>query len=187
VERLGLDTPVDAVADQRGQRQAGQRVQGIQDQPGQQRDQHRPQQLAQREPGRGCPGVRLVHPRQVPGGRQRLQLRVHPGAEREAAQHAVPVGAPVRRHRLRRHDRALGLLGGVGVLDVLGVVVRAGQQQPVARAAPDQLVVGAHVLHPALVQHGDPVGELQGGPAVRDQQRGPAAHHPAQRLVDLRL
>ena len=43
------------------------------------------------------------------------------------------------------------------------------------------------VDQPALVQHRDPVGQLQRGPAVRDQQRGPPGHDLAQRGVDLGL
>ena len=45
----------------------------------------------------------------------------------------------------------------------------------------------AAVGDPAGVQDHDPVGQVQRGPAVRDDQRGAAAHHLAQRGVDLRL
>ena len=61
--------------------------------------------------------------------------------------------------------------------------------------------MGAGVGDPAGVQHHDPVGQVQRGPAVRDDQRGAVPHHlargpaggsggvgpPGQRLVDLRL
>ena len=36
-------------------------------------------------------------------------------------------------------------------------------------------------------EHGDPVGQVEGGLAVGDEHRGPAGHHPVQGGVDLRL
>ena len=47
--------------------------------------------------------------------------------------------------------------------------------------------MGAGVGDPAGVQDHDPVGQVQRGPAVRDDQRGPALHHRAQGGVDLGL
>ncbi len=50
-----------------------------------------------------------------------------------------------------------------------------------------QLLERADVGHPAAVQHRDPVGQCQGGPAVRDQHGGTPADQLAQGAEDLGL
>ena len=67
------------------------------------------------------------------------------------------------------------------------VILGTGDELPVQRAALVQFLVGPAVGDPALVQDHDPVGQVQRGPAVRDDQRGAAPHHLAQRGVDLGL
>lgn len=47
--------------------------------------------------------------------------------------------------------------------------------------------MGADVGQAPAVEDGDAVGEVQGGAAVGDQERGPPGHDGAQRLVDLVL
>ena len=70
----------------------------------------------------------------------------------------------------------------------LDAVARPGDQQPVQLAPLAELRVGADVGEPPVGgQHRDPVGQVERGLAVRDQQRGPAGHHPVQGGVDLRL
>ncbi len=61
------------------------------------------------------------------------------------------------------------------------------QQQLVERARFHEFLVAACRDEPPLVQHRDPVRQPQGRAPVRDQQRGPALHDPAQGLVDLGL
>jgi hypothetical protein len=61
------------------------------------------------------------------------------------------------------------------------------QQQPVERAVAVELLGRADRDEPPAVEHRDPVGELQGGAAVRDQQRRAVLHHPVQGGVDLGL
>jgi len=51
----------------------------------------------------------------------------------------------------------------------------------------DQLVVGADVDDPALIEYGDPVGQRQGGVPMGDQQCGPLAGDRLQRGVDFLL
>ncbi len=210
-ERLALDAVVDAVPHQRRERQAGQRVEAVQDQTHQHGDGERPQQPAQREVPVPGPRLGLVHVRQIAGRRQRVDLGEQLRGGRQAAHHAVesvtaarhvpvPGAAPAGRcaglvpqfggHLAVRRGRRGGVVLVVGQLagvDALHVVARPGQQQPVERAALGQLLVGADVGHPAVVEHRDPVGQVQGGAAVRDEQRGPAAHDPVQGGVDLRL
>ncbi len=72
-------------------------------------------------------------------------------------------------------------------VDALGVVARSGQQQPVERAAPGELLVRALGDQASVIEDRDLVGKLEGGPAVRDQQRGSSGHHLAQGRVDLGL
>ena len=72
-------------------------------------------------------------------------------------------------------------------VDALHVVARSAQQQPEQRRAFGQLLVGADVGDPAAVQHRDPVGQRQGGPAVRDQDGGTAADQLPQGAQDLGL
>ena len=73
-------------------------------------------------------------------------------------------------------------------VDPLDVLAGTGDQHPVKLAALGQLGVGADVGQPAVGGHDrDPVGQVEGGLAVRDKQRGPARHHPVQGGVDLRL
>ncbi len=85
------------------------------------------------------------------------------------------------------------LRGGAGLLvaaqrrrvGALGIVVGPGDQVAVQRAAGLQLRVGARVDETALVEDGDPVGELEGGAPVRDEQGGPAGHDLLEPPVDL--
>ncbi len=88
-------------------------------------------------------------------------------------------------------DGLVGRHGAAGrvrdAVVVAGQFLRVGQQPAVERAAVLQFLVGADVDQAALVQHGDAVGQRQGGAAVGDQHGGAAAHHLAQRVVDLRL
>ncbi len=67
------------------------------------------------------------------------------------------------------------------------VILGAGDEPPVQRAALVQFLVGAAVGDPALIQDHDPVGQVQRRPAMRDDQRGAAPHDLAQRGVDLGL
>ena len=89
-----------------------------------------------------------------------------------------PAGAdghrPVVQHVLHRTDRFV-------------VVLPADDELPVQRAALLELGVRTAVGDPPGVQYHDPVGQVQRGPAVRDDQRGPAAHDLVQRIVDLGL
>ena len=113
------------------------------------------------------PGLRLVVAMTVAGG------DVESGGLRRRA-----VGASARG----------GLTGQDARVDPLDVFAGTGDQQPVKLAALGQLRVGADVGQPAVGGHDrDPVGQVEGGLAVRDEQRGPAGHHPVQGGVDLRL
>ena len=58
-------------------------------------------------------------------------------------------------------------------VDALGVIAGTGQQQPVERAARFQLGGRTDVDQATVVEDRDPVGQLQRGAPVRDQQRGP--------------
>ena len=69
----------------------------------------------------------------------------------------------------------------------LAVVAGAGEQRAVQRRARQQLLVGALVGHPAVVDDDDAVGQAQGRAPVGDQQRRAALHERAQRGVDLLL
>jgi len=51
-------------------------------------------------------------------------------------------------------------------------VAGPGQQCAEQRAAGGEFAFGSDVEHPAVLQHRDPVGELQRRTAVGDQQRG---------------
>ena len=86
VEDLGLHAVVDAVPDQRGQRQPGHRVQAVQDQPDDQRGGQRPQQPAQREVPVPGPRPVQVHVRPVVGRRQRVDLGQQLGGGRQAGE-----------------------------------------------------------------------------------------------------
>ena len=224
VEDLGLDPVVDAVPDQRGQRQRGHRVEAVQDQPDDQRDGERPQQPAQREVP--VPGPRLgqVHVRRVLGRRQRVDLGEQFGGGRQAFEHpgdvpgapgpaashwsgrpatrrarrarrpaAGPGGAragqrPRVQHVFHRVDRRAQAPKGRTMCAPAGLVILgAGDELPVQRAALVQFLVGAAVGDPALIQDHDPVGQVQRRPAVRDDQRGAAPHDLPQRGVDLGL
>jgi len=90
------------------------------------------------------------------------------------------------------HRRRVAALRGVhrgagrGVRADLGRVAVAGEEQPAELGAgPAQLVDRADRHDPAAGQHRDPVGQLERGVAVRDDQRGPPV--AAQPGVDLRL
>jgi hypothetical protein len=72
-------------------------------------------------------------------------------------------------------------------VDVAGVLAGPGEEQPVQRAPLHQLVVAADVDEVTLIEDRDAVSELEGGPPMRDEQRGPAPHHLAQGGMDLRL
>ena len=130
-----------------------------------------------------------IHVRRVAGRRQRRdpgqQLRrgrqalERPGQVPAArsdrgASRGLPVEHVFHGARLAWPDRQ-----HVGVL--------AGDELPVQRAALGQLLLRAEVGDPAAVQDHDPLGQVQRRPAVRDDQRGAAPHHLAQRGVDLRL
>ena len=68
-----------------------------------------------------------------------------------------------------------------------GLVVEAGQQLAVRRVARHQLVVGAVVGHPPVVEEHDPVGEVERGDAVGDDQRRASVEHLAQAGEDALL
>ena len=91
-----------------------------------------------------------------------------------------------------RGGRAVALRpGGQGGERLDPVARRLGQilldpreQRPVDGAAGHQLVVGALLDHPPVVQDHDAVGQMQRGLPVGDQQRGPVGHDAAQAVVD---
>ena len=56
-------------------------------------------------------------------------------------------------------------------------------QPPIEPAGAVELVVGASLHDPALVQHDDLVGVAHGGEAVGDHQHGALAHQPVDRLL----
>ncbi len=58
-------------------------------------------------------------------------------------------------------------------------------RSPVEGAAVEQLLVGARVDDPPLVEHDDAVGQAQRRAPVGDEDRRPADHQPAQGRVDL--
>ena len=209
-EDLRLHAVVDAVPDQRGQRQAGHRVQAVKDQPDDQRGGERPQQPAQREVPVPGPGLGQRHVRRVAGRRQRVDLGQQFGGGRQAGERR---GDGTGRRGYRRGGAAPGHPGAdstpwIPWLAAAGgdrrghrpvvqhvfqgegrfvVVLPADDELPVQRAALLELLVGAGVGDPPGVHDHDPVGQVQRGPAVRDDQRGPAPHHRAQRGVDLGL
>ena len=156
-----------------------------------------------RSPG---PGPVQVHVRPVVGRRQRVDLGEQLGGGRQAGERRgdrpdgrVRGGGPLRAppaapSRGRRSHRPVveHVFHGAGARPDRGcvgraLVLRVHDELAVQRAAPGQFLVRAAVGDPAVVQDHDPVGQVQRGPAVRDDQRGPAAHHLAQRGVDLRL
>ena len=83
--------------------------------------------------------------------------------------------------------RAAGLLVVASHRDVgaLSVVVRPGNQVAVQRAACVEFGVCADIYQAPLIEDGNPVGELERGAAVRDEQRGPAGHDLLEPAVDL--
>ncbi len=196
--RAGDDPPVDGVARDERERQRRQRVE--RDQPDGDRDQppHRAQQAAQPEArvGRGrvgAAGLRVVARRgQRRDGGQQLRRGRHVEPERAGRAHAdAPAGAP-RPVRVApgRHGRARLVrpqLGG-DPADRDHGAPRARRVQPEQlaeeRAPPGELGLGAHVDDAPGVQHGDPVGEGEGGAAVRDEHRRPVGRERPQRLVD---
>ena len=60
----------------------------------------------------------------------------------------------------------------------------SGEQAAVKRAAGHQLIVGALGRDASVVERDDPIGQMQRGLAVHDQDRGPAGHDLAQSVVD---
>ena len=83
-------------------------------------------------------------------------------------------GVPGRRGGRSCRPRPARSREPVGV-GALGIVTGPGDQLAKQRAARLQLGVRADVNQAALVEDRDPVGELEGGPPVRDEQRGPAS------------
>ena len=69
-----------------------------------------------------------------------------------------------------------------------GSAVRSGlpgcPQRGVGPAPGDQLVVGAQLGDPAVLDHGDAVGVVRGEQAVRDRDHGAPAHQPRECLAD---
>ena len=147
------------------------------------------------------PGLGQRHVRRVGGRRQRVDLGQQLGGGRQAGERR---GDGTGRRGHRRGGAAAGLRGRPGAgrngcgrravvqhvfdgADRFVVVLPADDELPVQRAALLELFVGTAVGDPAAVQDHDPVGQVQRGPAVRDDQRGPALHHRAQRGMDLGL
>src|SRR5262249_18367337 len=111
---------------------------------------------------------------------QRLQ------ASRGGRHGAASVGAD-RLARRARHDRLREIRG-----EVLAWVDEAIEfeavllvvELAVASALAEQLLVGAALHDLAALQDQDLVGALDGGEAVRDHERGPAAAQRAQSILD---
>ena len=145
-------------------------------------------------------GRQRGHPGQQVGGRrqggQRTRhrtaatgrLRPRPGRNRWYHRR-LPGRRPARRRRSGRRPTPPGLATGSAALVRPGSV-RPGRRcrrsrrpaGPGRRAPRQQLVVGADVDHPAGGDHRDPVGQREGGPAVRDQDRGAVGGEAVQRL-----
>ena len=104
------------------------------------------------------------------------------GAVARAGAPARAVAAPcvggdaVGRQPGERLDAVTGLAQRVGL--------QAREQGTVERAAGTELVVGAVLDDPAAVEHDDPVGQVQGRDAMRDEHRGAPGQHVAQPVVD---
>ena len=115
------------------------------------------------------------------------RLRAGAAAVAVRAVVAVPAGTAARAAFAVHAAFAAGVVGQFARVDPLRVLAGPGEQQPVQRAAGHQLLVAALVDQAPLVQHRDPLRELQGRAPVGDEQRGAAVHDPPERLVDLGL
>ncbi|GAA3244366.1 hypothetical protein GCM10017691_50320 [Pseudonocardia petroleophila] len=114
----------------------------------------------------GPPDARRPPGRDPRGGDGDPQRRVRP---RDALRRGPQLrGGPARSGR-RRHRRR-------GVVD--------GEQLAEQPAAGRQLGLGPDVDDPPRVEHGDPVGEGEGGAAVRDEQGRAPGRQRAQGVVD---